>query len=54
MREKKTLIENKTLQDIVMRIRLGVSYAEAHRLYTAQGEEYQLSLPVFMRLIKEA
>ena len=50
---KKDLVRNSKLKLIVDRHLLGVPLAQLHREYIAQGEDFMLSLPVFMRLIKK-
>ena len=49
----KHLISNTVLTDILNKYRLGVPLAALHRIYIAQGSSYMLSLPVFMKLVKE-
>ena len=49
----KQLIKNTTLTQLLTKYLLGVPLAQLHREYIAQGEDFIVSLPVFMKLIKE-
>jgi len=49
----KSLIKNSLLTDIIDSYKLGVPLAALHRQYIQQGEDFKISLPVFMKLIKK-
>jgi len=51
-REKKQLIKNDLLNELIVKYSLGVPVAHLHRLYIMQGPEYAISLVVFTRLLR--